>query len=303
MRDPFIVVVCKRCNKPVLISVFSTHMENCKNIPLPQLASAPRVPKVSLSGSQTYIQNHFNSNNNSNNNNSNNNNSGGARPPPPTPPTIVTLQPMKIDEASLANPYGVPANTTKKSNGRKDEEDKSDKKSDQKSDKNGEQKQKESDGPKVVRRKGISVLEIKKGDDEEGKVTIMVEGGWEHSLPPTSLQRGGRTNSGGIPLATRRWTRRNKLTGLSLSFKLRSTDDNEDEDSGEDEDSMGGNVSEGWSYHREKKRSMSPPDEREFDRYPKRKSSENIRNGKKKRKSRYSIWNDEDSDDEEDEDW
>jgi hypothetical protein len=109
----------------------------------------------------------------------------------------------------------------------------------------------------LARRKEISVLEIKKGDDEEGKVTIMVEGGWDAAYSaPTSQQRSG----GGAPLATKKWTRRNRLTGLSLSLKIRSAEESDEESSFWTGETSGGNLNEGWSYHREKRRTELAPE-------------------------------------------
>jgi len=98
-------------------------------------------------------------------------------------------------------------------------------------------------------RKEISVLEIRADNSDSNKVTIMVQ-----SAAPV-LTRAHRAGSAGnaAPLASRRWTRRNKLTGLSLSFKIRSDacdSDEEDEEEEEDEDDFyeGGDLSEGWAY-------------------------------------------------------
>lgn len=98
-------------------------------------------------------------------------------------------------------------------------------------------------------RKEISVLEIRADNNDSNKVTIMVQ-----SAAPV-LTRAHRAGSAGgaAPLASRRWTRRNKLTGLSLSFKIRSDacdSDEEDEEEEEEEDDYyeGGDLSQGWAY-------------------------------------------------------
>jgi hypothetical protein len=61
-----------------------------------------------------------------------------------------------------------------------------------------------------------------------------------------------------MPLASRRWTRRNQLTGLSLSFKIQSEEEDDEDD--EDDDyfnqpqpptmihARGGDLAQGWAY-------------------------------------------------------
>jgi hypothetical protein len=126
-------------------------------------------------------------------------------------------------------------------------------------------------GPRA--RKEISVLEICKGDNgDAGKVTIMVETG------TPVLTRAYRTSSTGsaAPLASRRWTRRNKLTGLSLSFKIRSDDSDCDEDEDDDDDEeeeeeerqeryehQGGDLSQGWAYTSQRRKLVSPRNDTE----------------------------------------
>ncbi len=105
---------------------------------------------------------------------------------------------------------------------------------------------------KTAQRKEISVLEIRKDDGTDSKVTIMVETGL-----PAATSRANR--SGGVPLAWRRWTRRNKLTGLSLSFKIRGELECFEEE--EDDDKVarqGGDPDDGWAYTSERKRQGSP---------------------------------------------
>ncbi len=111
-------------------------------------------------------------------------------------------------------------------------------------------------GKSGTMRKGISVLEIRADNSDSNKVTIMVQ-----SAAPV-LTRAHRAGSAGgaAPLASRRWTRRNKLTGLSLSFKIRSDDcdsDDEEEEEDEDEDAYyeGGDLSQGWAYTTLRRRS------------------------------------------------
>jgi hypothetical protein len=105
---------------------------------------------------------------------------------------------------------------------------------------------------RVAQRKEISVLEIRKDDGTDSKVTIMVE-----TDLPVATSRANRT--GGVPLASRRWTRRNKLTGLSLSFKIRGELDcfEDDEDDGKVA-RQGGDPDDGWAYTSERKRQGSP---------------------------------------------
>ena len=86
-------------------------------------------------------------------------------------------------------------------------------------------------------RKAISVLEIRKGDDDEGSVTILVEGGRESANSSFGSDGYEATPANpATPLASRRWTRRNKLTGLSLSFKVRGDDNDSDYDDDDDDD-------------------------------------------------------------------
>lgn len=154
----------------------------------------------------------------------------------------------------------------------------------------------------TMRRKEVSVLEISKGDSDQGKVTIVVERDVEgETAGPSKLtltdasgsvsvisatssgstttaavaatsttttsssakpkSKGSTGNSaakqssgGGAPLASRRWTRRNKLTGLSLSFTIA---DNlaEEEGLGLGEEDF----NEGWTYVRERREHSPPP--------------------------------------------
>lgn len=118
------------------------------------------------------------------------------------------------------------------------------------------------EGDRREPRKEISVLEIRADkSDSSNKVTIMVQ-----AATPV-LTRAHRASSAvsAAPLASRRWTRRNKLTGLSLSFKIRSDecasdgeDDDDDEDDEEEEHYEGGDLSQGWAYTTQRRKSVPP---------------------------------------------
>lgn len=143
----------------------------------------------------------------------------------------------------------------------------------------------DQDGPSVSQtvRHGSNINVLQLGDGM-GSVTIMVEGSRNDNGGRDSDNDGVR--AGGTPLASRRWTRRNKLTGLSLSFNVHSGsgglfDDDEEDEEGEDYDGWGtfrtneasflddagsdlfrfrgGEPSEGWAYTSERKMGPTSP--------------------------------------------
>ncbi len=217
VRDVVVVVECKACKKPVLFAAFANHYEACQKM----MAAAPAPPlRPAVVMEQPVVEA----------------DAEAPLPPPPPPPVVIRLAPTPPQLVMVKQSRTI------------------DDTGDVEGDDGGEVGGLDAYARGSFRRKHISVLEIKKDDDSDSKVTIMVETG-----PPAVTSRAVRAGAAAAPLASRRWTRRNKLTGLSLSFKIRS-DECEEDDDGYDERQahQGGDPRQGWAYTSERKRQGSP---------------------------------------------
>lgn len=313
MRDPQVVVMCKHCQKPVLIVAFASHLDRCQaafeasaSAPPPPpiiLMAPPSIVSVSVSrqvaapalapitppeispGSLTPAAASSSSSSTTvklrhappatmSLMNSSLPTPPAALPtpalpgPPPAPaPVKAPLSSTRRGTPDAQKPGRAPPTPPKLVKLKKSGSNAAGSRGgSQKTYKPPSDMDEEVSSP-TRQRKEITVLEICKDDDRDGaRVTIMVEGG-----PPSPPGSPMTESPGGAPLASRRWTRRNKLTGLSLSFKIRSDDDDrirlrEFYAEQEDEESstahlfrQGGEPSEGWAYTSERKRVASAP--------------------------------------------
>lgn len=87
-------------------------------------------------------------------------------------------------------------------------------------------------------------------DDDEPRVRggALLRSPYSHAL---GSEGSNRSVGGGMPMASRRWTRRNRLTGLSLSFQISD---------GAEAPDLASNLHDGWTYHRVRRERSSGSD-------------------------------------------